>query len=114
MNISSRKSTLIALLVAGAFFMENLDGTVIATALPQMGRSFHVSPVDLNMGMTAYMLMLGRFSFPSVVGLLTVLVLGLFLSRPSRFSPFPPFFADSARGFGNLRSRESCRELAER
>src|ERR1700729_3675262 len=61
MTISSHKSTLIALLVAGAFFMENLDGTVIATALPQMGRSFHVSPVDLNMGMTAYMLMLAVF-----------------------------------------------------
>jgi EmrB/QacA subfamily drug resistance transporter len=47
--------------VAGAFFMENLDGTIIATALPQMGRSFHVSPVDLNVGMTAYMLMLAVF-----------------------------------------------------
>ena len=59
--ISSRKSTLIALLVAVAFFMENLDGTVIATALPQMGQSFHVSPVDLNIGMTAYMLTLAVF-----------------------------------------------------
>jgi EmrB/QacA subfamily drug resistance transporter len=58
---SSQKATLIALLVAGAFFMENLDGTVIATALPQMGISFHVSPVDLNMGMTAYLLMLAVF-----------------------------------------------------
>jgi EmrB/QacA subfamily drug resistance transporter len=61
MPISSRKSTLIALLVAVAFFMENLDGTVIATALPQMGQSFHVSPVDLNIGMTAYMLTLAVF-----------------------------------------------------
>jgi EmrB/QacA subfamily drug resistance transporter len=59
--ISSRKSKLIALLVAVAFFMENLDGTVIATALPQMGQSFHVSPVDLNIGMTAYMLTLAVF-----------------------------------------------------
>ena len=41
--------------------MENLDGTVIATALPQMGQSFHVSPVDLNIGMTAYMLTLAVF-----------------------------------------------------
>lgn len=49
------------MLVAGSFFMENLDGTIIATALPQMGVSFHVSPVDLNMGMTAYMLMLAVF-----------------------------------------------------
>jgi EmrB/QacA subfamily drug resistance transporter len=56
-----QRSTLVALLVAGAFFMENLDGTVIATALPQMAISFHASPVDLNMGMTAYMLTLAVF-----------------------------------------------------
>jgi EmrB/QacA subfamily drug resistance transporter len=55
------KSVLVALLVAGAFFMENLDGTVIATALPQMAKSFSVSPVDLNLGMTAYMLTLAVF-----------------------------------------------------
>src|SRR5208283_1789264 len=61
MSLSSRHSLSIALLVAGAFFMENLDGTVIATALPQMGRSFHANPVDLNVGMTAYMLMLAVF-----------------------------------------------------
>ncbi|HEV2674197.1 MAG TPA: MFS transporter [Aliidongia sp.] len=51
----------IALLVAAAFFMENLDGTVIATALPQMARSFAMRPVDLNLGMTAYMLTLAVF-----------------------------------------------------
>jgi EmrB/QacA subfamily drug resistance transporter len=51
----------IALLVAGAFFMENLDGTVIATALPQMGRAFHVSAVALNIGITAYLLSLAVF-----------------------------------------------------
>src|SRR5580658_4127434 len=56
-----QKSTSISVLVATAFFMENLDGTVIATALPQMGRSFHVNPVDLNIGMTAYLLMLAVF-----------------------------------------------------
>jgi EmrB/QacA subfamily drug resistance transporter len=60
-SLSSRKSASIAILVAGAFFMEQLDGTVIATALPQMGRSFHVNPVDLNIGMTAYLLMLAVF-----------------------------------------------------
>jgi len=32
----------VALLVAGAFFMENLDGTVIVTALPQMAQTFGV------------------------------------------------------------------------
>jgi EmrB/QacA subfamily drug resistance transporter len=54
-------SKTISILVATAFFMENLDGTVIATALPDMGKSFHVSPVDLNIGMTAYLLMLAVF-----------------------------------------------------
>ncbi len=48
-------------LIAGAFFMELLDGTIIATALPQMARSFHVGAVSLNIGMTAYMLTLAVF-----------------------------------------------------
>jgi EmrB/QacA subfamily drug resistance transporter len=61
MSLSSRHSLSIALLVAGAFFMENLDGTVIATALPQMAKSFNASPVSLNVGMTAYMLTLAVF-----------------------------------------------------
>src|SRR5271163_4155673 len=55
------KSTQIAFLVAGAFFMENLDGTVIATALPQMGLSFGARAVDLHIGMTAYLLTLAVF-----------------------------------------------------
>jgi EmrB/QacA subfamily drug resistance transporter len=48
----------VALLVAGALFMENLDGTVIITALPQMARSFHVQALDLNIGVSAYLLTL--------------------------------------------------------
>ncbi len=52
---------MIALLVAGAYFMEMLDATVIATALPAMAHSFRVNPVDLNLGMTAYMLTLAVF-----------------------------------------------------
>jgi EmrB/QacA subfamily drug resistance transporter len=51
----------LALLVAGAFFMENLDGTVIATAAPRMAHSFDVPAVDLNVAITAYLLTLGVF-----------------------------------------------------
>lgn len=51
----------IALLVAGTFFMENLDATVITPAVPQMAHSFSVSPVGLNSGVSAYMLALGIF-----------------------------------------------------
>ena len=60
-EVPKSRSLLIALLVAGAFFMENLDGTVIATALPQMAVSFGARPVDLNIGMSAYLLTLGIF-----------------------------------------------------
>jgi EmrB/QacA subfamily drug resistance transporter len=59
--MSQRQSTLIALLVAVTFFMENLDATVIATALPQMARTFGVAAVDLNIGMSAYMLAIAAF-----------------------------------------------------
>jgi MFS family permease len=51
----------IALLVAGAFFMENLDGTVITTAVPDIARTFGVAPLALNIGVSAYLLTLGVF-----------------------------------------------------
>ena len=52
---------LLWLLVAGALFMEMLDGTVIATALPQIAGSFGVAPVDLSIGMTAYLVTAAAF-----------------------------------------------------
>jgi EmrB/QacA subfamily drug resistance transporter len=58
---SSRKALLIALLVSGAFFMEMLDGTIIATALPQMAHTFQLRAVDLSIGMSAYLLTLAVF-----------------------------------------------------
>src|SRR5215475_3849997 len=61
MDKSLRQSAVIALLVAGALFMEQLDGTVIATALPQMGQSFAVAAVDLNIGISAYLLTVAVF-----------------------------------------------------
>ena len=51
----------VAFLVAGAFFMEMLDATVITTAVPVMASAFRVEPVDLNTGISAYMLALGAF-----------------------------------------------------
>jgi MFS family permease len=52
---------LIALIVSCAFFMQQLDGTVIATALPQMAISFNDTPVNVSIGMTAYLLTLAVF-----------------------------------------------------
>lgn len=51
----------LALLVAGAFFMENLDGNIVVTATQRMARSFHVRPVQLNLPVAAYLLVLGAF-----------------------------------------------------
>lgn len=46
----------LALLVAVTFFMENLDATVITTAIPTMAQVFDVGPVALNIGISAYLL----------------------------------------------------------
>ncbi|GBR02742.1 MFS transporter [Acetobacter oeni] len=51
-----RYSPAIALVLALAAFMQNLDGAIINTSLPQMARSFGVTALDLSMGITAYML----------------------------------------------------------
>ena len=61
MNHAEKRSIMIAVLVAGAFYMENLDATVIATALPQMAQTFHTSPISLSAGMSVYMLALAVF-----------------------------------------------------
>ena len=47
---------LISLVVAIAFFMENLDATIIVTALPQMADSFQVDATRMSMGVTAYLM----------------------------------------------------------
>jgi len=52
---------LVALIIACAMFMENLDGTVITTALPAMAQSFGTNPVRLSLGITSYMLSLAVF-----------------------------------------------------
>ncbi len=61
MFFQRQRFVFISLLVAGAFFMENLDGTVIATALPQMAPALDATPIALSAGMSAYMLTLAVF-----------------------------------------------------
>lgn len=60
-NADSRPLTFLALLVAGTFFMENLDATIITPAIPAMAHDFFVAPADLNLGVSIYMLTLGIF-----------------------------------------------------
>ncbi|MGE4059814.1 MAG: DHA2 family efflux MFS transporter permease subunit [Sphingomonadales bacterium] len=56
-----RPSMLVPLVIACALFMETLDGTVIATAIPAIARDLKESPLALNLAMTAYMLSLAVF-----------------------------------------------------
>lgn len=44
-----------ALLVAGAFFMEILDATIITPAIPLIASSFGVDAVDVNVAISAYL-----------------------------------------------------------
>lgn len=61
MAIRFQRSTTVALIVACALFMENLDGTVIATALPQIANSMGVEPVRLSLAITSYLLSVAIF-----------------------------------------------------
>jgi len=51
----------VALIIASAMFMEQLDGTILATALPSMAQSFDVSPLHMSVALTSYMLSLAVF-----------------------------------------------------
>jgi EmrB/QacA subfamily drug resistance transporter len=55
------KRLALALLVAGVFFMENLDATVIGTSLPAMARDFGTAPAHLSVGVSAYLVALTVF-----------------------------------------------------
>ena len=57
----SRQTRLTAVIVASALFMQNLDSTVIATALPTMAHSFGYDPVRMNVALTSYLLSLTVF-----------------------------------------------------
>ncbi len=50
----SRLNRPLALLVAGTFFMEILDGTILSTAAPAIAADLGVAPVDINTAMTGY------------------------------------------------------------
>lgn len=51
----------LALIVGGAFFMEQLDTTIIAPAIPAISQALGVEPLRLNLAMTMYLLCLVVF-----------------------------------------------------
>jgi EmrB/QacA subfamily drug resistance transporter len=60
-EISAGRMRLTAVIVATALFMQNVDSTVIATALPAMAKSFHAQPVHMSVALTSYLISLSVF-----------------------------------------------------
>ena len=56
-----RLRLLIPLVVAFAFFLEQLDSTIITTAVPDMARGLGETPLRLNLALTGYLLSLAVF-----------------------------------------------------
>jgi len=56
-----RRDRLVALIVAVALFMENLDSTVIATSLPAIAADIGTNPLALKLAVTSYLLSLAVF-----------------------------------------------------
>jgi EmrB/QacA subfamily drug resistance transporter len=56
---SGRRLT--AIIVACALFMQNLDSTIVSTALPVMARAFHADPVHMNVALTSYLFAVAVF-----------------------------------------------------
>jgi MFS family permease len=52
---------IIALIVASAMLMEQLDATILATALPTMARDFAVGAPSMSVALTSYLLSLAIF-----------------------------------------------------
>jgi EmrB/QacA subfamily drug resistance transporter len=59
--LQPRLRLLIPLVVAFAFFLEQLDSTIITTAIPDIARGLHETPLRLNLALTSYILCLAVF-----------------------------------------------------
>jgi MFS family permease len=55
------RQRLVSLIVAVALFMENMDSTVIATALPAIAADIGTNPLALKLAITSYLLSLAIF-----------------------------------------------------
>jgi EmrB/QacA subfamily drug resistance transporter len=55
----------IALVVATALFMENIDSTILSTALPTIADDLGVNPLSLKLALTSYLVSLAIFIPPS-------------------------------------------------
>jgi EmrB/QacA subfamily drug resistance transporter len=57
----ARNGLLLPLIIACALFMENLDSSALATALPTIAQAFGGSPIHLKLALTSYLLAVAVF-----------------------------------------------------
>jgi EmrB/QacA subfamily drug resistance transporter len=57
----AKVSLIVPVTIAGAFFMDGLDSSIISTSLPQMAESFSVSPPQMSAAITSYLISLAIF-----------------------------------------------------
>jgi EmrB/QacA subfamily drug resistance transporter len=90
-----RQQRNVALLVAGVFFMEMLDGTIVTTSAPRIAHALHVSVGSIALVITAYLVTLavsiplsgwmaarygGRATFLAAIAIFTLASLGCAVS----------------------------------
>jgi EmrB/QacA subfamily drug resistance transporter len=56
-----RQGRVVPLIIASAMFMEQLDGTVLSTALPSMAHSFGIDALHMSVALTSYLVSLAVF-----------------------------------------------------
>jgi EmrB/QacA subfamily drug resistance transporter len=59
--LSNSRMRTMAIIIASALFMQSLDSTIIATALPAMARSFRIPPLHMSVALTSYLISLSIF-----------------------------------------------------
>ena len=104
----------VALIIASAMFMENLDATVLATALPTMARDFGVRAPEMSIALTSYLLALAVFipasgTMADRFGARPVFraAIGLFVHGLARLRPVAQ---PAGAGGGALRARDRRRD----
>ena len=94
-----RLRLIIPAVVAIAFLMEQLDSTIITTAIPDMARSLDTTPLRMNLAVTTYVLTLAVFIpvsgwFADRFGARRIFVLALIIfTIGSAFAAWPNSFA---------------------
>lgn len=56
------RAVVVPLIIASALFLQNLDATVLATAVPAIAADFHVRPTDIGICVTSYIIAVAVFT----------------------------------------------------